>query len=80
MCSSPFKEKLRKLYRTHYKERKSKESCNWSILFLETFFKAIYLTEPNGTEANRFRRMFRIPFSVFTDQLLDLAVEKWWPL
>jgi len=24
--------------------------------------------------------MFRILYSVFRDQLLDLAVEKWWPL
>jgi len=68
----------RKFYRTQYK-RKSKESSNWWTLFLDPSIKAIYLTEPNGREANRFRRMFRIPYSVLRDQLLDLAVEKWWP-
>ena len=50
------------------------------FFLLDPSIKAIYLTEPNGREANRFRRMFRIPYSIFRDQLLDLAVEKWWPL
>jgi len=70
----------RKFYRTHYK-RQSKDSWNWWwTLFLDPSIKAIYLTEPNGREADRFRSIFRIPYSVFRDQLLDLAVENWWPL
>jgi hypothetical protein len=38
------------------------------------------LTEPNGRETNWFRRIFRIPYTVFRYQLLDLAVETWWTL
>jgi hypothetical protein len=64
----------RKFYRTQYK-RKSKGSSNWWTLFLYPSIKALYLTEPNGREANRFRRMFRILYTVFGDQLLDLAVK-----
>ena len=48
------------------------------FFLLDPSIKAIYLTEPNGREAkSRLSRMFRIPYSVFRDQLLDLAVEKW---
>ena len=52
------------------------------FFLLDPSIKAIYLTEPNGREAkSRLSRMFRIPYSVFRDQLLEIAaIEKWWPL
>ena len=59
--------------------RRSKTECNWWKLYLSPEKKQIFEDDENGRESLNFRRMFRVPYDVYRNRLLALAVTRWWP-
>lgn len=60
-------------------ERLKKEDCLWWRRYLNTESKAIMELDPEGRVATKFRRNFRVPYSLYKTQVLALAKERWWP-
>ena len=67
----------KKIRRTHV--RKPMNSSTWWTLFLSPDAKASFVNEPDGKDANVFRRAFRVPYSLFKEKILDFSVRMWWP-
>jgi Plant transposon protein len=59
--------------------RRLKTECNWWKSYLAAEKKRLMDEDDNGREALHFRRMFRVPYYVYRDRLLTLAITKWWP-
>jgi hypothetical protein len=61
-----------------YHQRSLKAESNWWRRFLAPEKRQLYASEPNGRDSLYFRQMFRVPYSIFYDQLLHLARSRWW--
>ena len=59
--------------------RRLKTECNWWKLYLAPEKKRIFEEDRNGRESLNFRRMFRVPYDVYSNRLLTLAITRWWP-
>ena len=59
--------------------RLHKSGSHWWKRYLCAEMKAEMTAEPEGRVATRFRRNFRVPFSMFDTQLLTMTVQRWWP-
>ena len=69
---------LPKKTRTHF-PRKPMKSSNWWTMFLSPESRQEYATNPGGRLAQQFRRMFRVPYGLFVEKILNLAIQNWWP-
>ena len=69
---------LPKKTRTHF-PRKPMKSSNWWTMFLSPESRHEYATNPGGRLAQQFRRMFRVPYGLFVENILNLAIQNWWP-
>ena len=62
--------------RTHY-ARQCITDCNWWKMFICPKMTLECESSPDGRQAKRFRRMFRIPYCVFDKTLLPLTIDRW---
>ena len=62
-----------------YHQRSLKSESNWWRQFLTPEKRQVYATEANGRDSMCFRQMFRVPYAIFHDSLLHLAISRWWP-
>jgi hypothetical protein len=62
-----------------YHQRPLKTESNWWRRFLTPEKRHLYVSEPNGRESVFFRQMFRVPYRIFHEHLLPLAISRWWP-
>ena len=60
-----------------YKERLLKTESTWWKKYLSPAKKLHFATEPLGQDATHFRRMFRVPYRIFEDDLMRLTKLKW---
>jgi hypothetical protein len=66
----------RKMRRNTY-GRKAQTRSLWWLRHLAPEVRDVYIADPHGREATKFRRLFRVPFALFLD-LVAMARERWW--
>jgi Plant transposon protein len=70
--ASPVRKKTRVVY-----ARKHQEDSLWWKEYLTPTIRQVYAEKPDGRDAAKFRRLFRVPFELFV-VLVGMAREKWW--
>ena len=69
---SPVRKKTRNVY-----SRKPQDGSTWSRDFLNPTLREVYVIEPHGRDAKKFRRLFRVPYDLFVS-LVRQANTRWW--
>jgi hypothetical protein len=70
--ASPVRKKTRNVY-----ARKPQAESTWSLDYLNPSLRDVYVADPHGRDAKKFRRLFRVPYNLFVD-LVQMSKERWW--
>jgi len=70
--ASPVRKKTRNVY-----ARKPKAESTWSRDYLNPTLRDMYVVDPHGRDAKKFRRLFRVPYDLFVE-LVQVSKERWW--
>jgi hypothetical protein len=68
----PVRKKTRNVY-----ARKQQVDSTWSNDYWTLTLRDMYVLDPRGRDAKKFRRLFRVPYDLFVD-LVQLSNERWW--
>ena len=72
VAASPLRKKTRNVY-----GRLPQDESTWSKDYLSLTLRDVYVAEPHGRYAERFRKLFRVPYHLFVS-LVQLSKERWW--
>ena len=67
---------VRKKSRNVY-ERKPQAESTWSRDFLNPTLRDLYIVDPQGRDAKKFCKLFRVPYDLFVD-LVQISKQRWW--